>query len=98
MSIATNLGVHLNGNFSLSSARSNISQSENDFLQADCNDTRWNRFILYDVLPELHAKLLDHIALLKETKWRENRTEVIPHHLWPIKDNLANSYKSYGLN
>ncbi|UZO07228.1 uncharacterized protein OCT59_027521 [Rhizophagus irregularis] len=102
LSISTNLGVHLNGNFSLSSARSNILQSENDFLQADCDDAKWNRYILYDVLPILHNKLLDEIVNLEDIRYNNNRTDFIPHtlnNLWPITKNLTMGlYKSYGLN
>ncbi|CAI2176510.1 389_t:CDS:10 [Funneliformis geosporum] len=43
LSVGTNLGVHLNGNFSLSSARSNILH---DFLEADSDDASANE--LYD--------------------------------------------------
>ncbi|GBC02577.1 hypothetical protein RclHR1_00470007 [Rhizophagus clarus] len=102
LSISTNLGVHLNGNFSLTSARSNILQSENDFLQADCDDAKWNRYILYDVLPLLHNKLLDEIVNLEEIRYNNNRTNFIPHtlnNLWPITKNLTMGlYKSYGAN
>src|SRR5436305_15173711 len=51
LSISTNLGVHLNGDFSLSSARRGILQSETDLLQTDCDDAkRWNIYILNEVL------------------------------------------------
>jgi hypothetical protein len=92
------LGVHLNGNFSLPSARSGILQSENDFLKADRDDAKWNKYILYDVLSDLHVKLLEHIVGLVKIR----RKEIIPHitnSLWPIKNDSTNSlYKDYGLN
>ena len=92
--MASNLGVHLNGNFSLSSARSSILQSD-DFLQADCVDAKWNRYILYDVLPELHVKLLCWIV---DEKGETNFSD-ITNNLWPIKNNLTmDMYKSYGFN
>ncbi|GES91936.1 BTB/POZ protein [Rhizophagus clarus] len=99
LSICTNLGVHLNGNFSLSSP---TPQSENDFLQADCDDAKWNRYILYDVLPLLHSKLLDEVVRLEEIRYNNNRAGFIPHtlnNLWPITKNLTMGlYKSYGAN
>jgi hypothetical protein len=95
LSISTNLGVHLNGNFSLLSGRNNISRFENDFLQADSDDAKWNRYIL-----SLHNKLLDEIVKLEEIRHNNNRTNFIPHtlnNLWPITKNLTEeNYKSYG--
>src|SRR5207248_6135598 len=92
LSISTNLGVHLSGNFSLSSARSNILQSENDFLLADCDDARWNKYIMYDVLPSLHIELLKRIVELEKARHEKDNTNFIPHtlnNLWPIAKNLT---------
>ena len=94
--MCTDFGVHLNGNFSLSSARSNISQSENDFLQADCDDTIWNQYILCDVLPDLHVKLIEHVLKFEEARQKKDKINFIPHDLWPIKNNNIGLYKNYG--
>jgi hypothetical protein len=96
--MVSDLGVHLNGNFSLTSSRL---PSENDFLESDCNDAKWNRYILLEVLPDLHIKLLDYIVELEETRHSKESTNFTPHttkSFWPIKDYIMNSYKTYGLN
>ncbi|RIA90194.1 hypothetical protein C1645_164980 [Glomus cerebriforme] len=102
LSIVTKLGVHLNGNFSLSSARNSILQPSNDFFQSETDDgAKWNRFILYDVLPFLHNKLLEKIVSLEEVRYNKDKANFIPHTLnnfWPIKNNLMTLYKSYGRN
>ncbi|CAB5189595.1 unnamed protein product [Rhizophagus irregularis] len=102
LSINTNLGVHLNGNFSLPSARSAILQSENDFLKADSDDAKWNKYILYDVLSDLHIKLLEHIVELDKIRHKKEGIKFIPHttnRFWPIKnDSTIGLYKDYGLN
>ncbi|GES91903.1 histidine kinase-like ATPase [Rhizophagus clarus] len=100
LSINTNLGVHLNGNFSLPSGRNGIPQSEKDFLQADCDDAKWNKYVLHNVLPDLHVKLLDYIIELEKEK-HEQETDYVPHsiyNLWPIKNLTTGLYKEYGLN
>ncbi|CAB5375027.1 unnamed protein product [Rhizophagus irregularis] len=102
LSINTNLGVHLNGNFSLPSARSAILQSENDFLKADCDDAKWNKYILYDVLSDLHIKLLERIVELDKIRHKKEGIKFIPHttnRFWPIiNDSTIGLYKEYGLN
>lgn len=102
--ISTNLGVHLNGDFTLSSAKSGILQPENNFLEVDCDsqdDINWDINILYDILPELHVKLLDYIVELEENRQKQE-TSYFPlsiNSLWPIKNDLTiNLYKNYGLN
>ncbi|GES93021.1 histidine kinase-like ATPase [Rhizophagus clarus] len=98
LSINTNLGVHLNGNFFLPSARNGILQSKTDFLQGDCVDAKWNRHILYDVLPELHVKLLNHIVDCHENQ-EANFLPYISNNLWPItKNSTINLYEDYYLN
>src|ERR1043165_3415294 len=88
LSMISNLGVHLNGNFSLTSARSGILQSE-DFLQANCGDAKWNRYILYNILPDLHIKLLEEIVKLERKKDKTNFISHITDNLWPISKNLT---------
>ncbi|CAG8636620.1 9275_t:CDS:2, partial [Funneliformis caledonium] len=98
LSISTKLGVHLNGNFSLFSERSNILNSESIFPRVDA---KWNRYILYDVLPDLHVKLLDNIVKLEEIRHNRDSINFIPHtlnNLWPIINNSTmEMYKDYGL-
>lgn len=98
LSINTNFGVHLNGNFFLPSARNGILQSKTDFLQGDCVDAKWNRYILYDVLPYLHIKLLNHIVDRHENR-EANFLPYISNNLWPITRNSTISlYEEYYLN
>ncbi|GBC02571.1 hypothetical protein RclHR1_00470001 [Rhizophagus clarus] len=95
LSINSDLGVHLNGNFTL--------PSKGHFLQANCEDAKWNRYILYDVLPGLHVKLLEHIVILEETRYKKEKTDFIPHtadNFWPIPLKLGafmDLYRKYGL-
>ncbi|CAB4479085.1 uncharacterized protein OCT59_027473 [Rhizophagus irregularis] len=105
LSITSNLGVHLNGDFSLSSARSGVLQSDNEFLLADCDDAKWNKYIMHDVLSDLHVKLIEYIVELEEARYKETKkkTDFISHtmnNLWPIpaRENSIMAYKSYGLN
>ncbi|CAB5344104.1 unnamed protein product [Rhizophagus irregularis] len=99
LSMISNLGVHLNGNFSLSSSRL---QSENDFLKSDCDDAKWNRYILLEVLPDLHIKLFEYIVELEEARHLKESTNFIPHttkNFWPIdKYLIMDMYKIYALN
>ncbi|RGB37961.1 hypothetical protein C1646_693362, partial [Rhizophagus diaphanus] len=100
--ISTNLGVHLNGDFTLSIAKSDILQPEKNFPQVDCDDINWDIYLLYEVLPELHVKLLDYIVDLEENR-RKQETSYFPlsiNYLWPTKNDLTIDvlYKNYGLN
>ncbi|GBB90419.1 hypothetical protein RclHR1_17380001 [Rhizophagus clarus] len=99
LSISTNLGVHLNGNFSSSSARSGILQSKSDSLQEGCDDNeKRNLYILYNVLPDLHIKLLNYI-MNKHENQDANFLPYIMNNLWPdTKYVTMDLYKNYGLN
>ncbi|CAG8697672.1 13615_t:CDS:10 [Rhizophagus irregularis] len=98
LSMDSKLGVHLNGNFSLSSSRLQI---ENDFLKSDCDNAKWNTYILHEVLPDLHIKLLEYIVKLEEARHLEEGTNFTPHtakYFWPINKYSTDLYKIYGLN
>jgi hypothetical protein len=107
--MTTNLSVHLNGNFSLSSARNNILQCDTDFLTANDDDAKWNQYIMYDLLPELHVILLEEIVKLEEKRCEKMKTSLNegekinfnPHTLnnfWPITNNsILGLYRKYGL-
>ncbi|PKY41139.1 hypothetical protein RhiirA4_353484, partial [Rhizophagus irregularis] len=103
LSIASDLGVHLNGDFSLSSARSGVLQSDR-FLLADCDDAKWNKYIMHDVLSDLHVKLIEYIVELEEAWHKETKMiDFVSHtmnNFWPIpaRKNLIPAYKNYGLN
>ncbi|CAG8565122.1 11422_t:CDS:10 [Rhizophagus irregularis] len=99
LSISTNLGVHLNGNFSLTSARRGIFQSKSDLPRKDSDkNVKQNLYILYDVLPDLHVKLLDYVVKKHENK-EANFLPYIMNNLWPnTKDVTMNFFKNYGLN
>lgn len=106
----TNLSVHLNGNFSLSSARNNILQSDTDFLTSNDEDAKWNQYIMYDLLPELHIILLEEIVKLENIRFEnmkvphtdDKKRNFKPHtlnNLWPIpKNSIIGLYKKYGLH
>ena len=100
--MTSNLGVHLNGNFSLSSARSSTLQPGGDFLESECDDAKWNRYIMLEVLPDLHIKLLEKIVTLEEARYTKNKSNFIPHttgNFWPTNKNLNTElFKEYGLN
>ncbi|CAG8727340.1 16147_t:CDS:2, partial [Funneliformis caledonium] len=98
LSMRTNLGVHLNGNFSLSRARNNIIQLGNDFLKADSIHAKWNQYILYDVLQNLHVKLLEHVLKYEEDRFKKDKINFIPRDFLPNGKNLSISFKNYGLN
>ncbi|CAB4393354.1 unnamed protein product [Rhizophagus irregularis] len=98
LSMDSKLGVHLNGNFSLSSSRL---QTENDFLKSDCDNAKWNTYILHEVLPDLHIKLLEYIVKLEEARHLEEGTNFTPHtakYFWPINEYSMDLYKIYDLN
>ncbi len=83
----------MNGNFSLSSLR-----SENHFLHSDCNDAKWNRYIFYDILPDLHVKLLEYVMTFEEYRENSDKINFIPHDFWPIEKNFTMGlYKYYEL-
>ena len=96
----------MNGNFSFLTS---IPQSENDLLQANCDDAKWNRYILYEVLPDLHTKLLEYVVKVEEARHAKERTNFF--HILPIlifgpfpllgkikKNPITNLFKDYGLN
>jgi hypothetical protein len=93
------LGVHLNGNFSLTSARRGIFQSKSDLPRKDSDkNVKQNLYILYDVLPDLHVKLLDYVVKKHENK-EANFRPYIMNNLWPNTKNVTmNFFKNYGLN
>jgi hypothetical protein len=101
--ISTNLNVHLYGDFSLSNAKNGILQPKNNSPQVDfdSDDIKWDRYILHEVLPDLHVKLLDYIVELEENR-RKQGTIYSPlsiNNLWPANDLTINLlYKDYGLN
>ncbi|CAG8463921.1 13995_t:CDS:10 [Racocetra fulgida] len=90
----TSLGVHINGTFCLSSDRKNVLQDNNDLLTAETKEGEWNRYILLDVLPPLHSKLLDHIANHLMSPFNDEMFS----QLWPIKFSTTDIYREYGLN
>jgi hypothetical protein len=97
------LGVHLNGDFSLSSARSGVLQSGNEFLQADCDNTKWNKYIMHDILSDLHVKLIEYIVGLEEARHKKNNTNFVSHtmnNFWPVpaRESSITAYRNYGLN
>ncbi|GES98868.1 sacsin isoform X2 [Rhizophagus clarus] len=99
LSMVSRLGVHLNGNFSLSNSRL---QSENDFLKSDCDYAKWNRYVLLEVLSDLHVKLLEYIVELEEARHIKDSTNFTPHttkNFWPINDySFMDLYTTYGLS
>ncbi|CAG8439326.1 13230_t:CDS:10 [Acaulospora colombiana] len=102
LSISNGLSVMLNGDFFLSSDRSNILHSESAEHE---EEKKWNRYILLEVLPSLHANLLKEIA--NGDSWRfeslrdnHNRNKKFTPHIttrdWPIKS-ASGIYQTFGL-
>ncbi|CAG8459386.1 23598_t:CDS:10, partial [Dentiscutata erythropus] len=54
----------------------------------------WNSYILLDVLPKLHAKLLEHVTNQLMSPFNDQ----IFSQLWPITFSTSNIYREYGLN
>ncbi|CAG8610798.1 16371_t:CDS:10 [Dentiscutata erythropus] len=81
---STNLGVHINGNFSLSRDRMVILQPNDNI----CG--KWNKHIFLEVLPSLHVKLLDGIAKIDYEHFKtsntiaENFVSCITKKFWPF--------------
>ncbi|CAG8602369.1 6879_t:CDS:2, partial [Acaulospora colombiana] len=93
LSISNNLSVMLNGDFLLSSDRRSILVTENESLEDKSREIKWNRYILSDILPPLHAMLLNEIAIrdskrLQDMRRRNNPGEKFTPHIttrdWPI--------------
>jgi hypothetical protein len=94
LSLSTsNLGVHLNGDF--------IVSAKHDFWCSYLYG-EWNQYILFEVLADLHGKLLEYIIELEVRCTRESSnfishiTRVIDN-IWPINSNVNDMFKSYGL-
>ncbi|CAG8526319.1 334_t:CDS:2, partial [Acaulospora colombiana] len=99
--IRNNLSVMLNGDFFLSSDRRNILLSEDD---SENKEVKWNRYILLEVLPPLHATLLNEIAILDsqrlENMRKDQREKFTPYTMtrdWPIVTNSSGIYRMYGI-
>ncbi|CAG8504108.1 1313_t:CDS:10, partial [Gigaspora margarita] len=94
----TKLNVHINGNFALSKDRMIILQQNNTY-------GKWNRYILFKVLPTLHVKLLNEISE-KITKHFKNSNiksanfgSYITKNFWPFgKVKQGHLYYDYALN
>ncbi|RIA90176.1 hypothetical protein C1645_164705 [Glomus cerebriforme] len=97
--INSNLGVHLNGNFSFPD-----SVQLSRLFQGNSDDTEWNRYILYEVLTDLHVKLLEYIVKLEEARHQKERSDFVPHtanNFWPIPIKMnayMGLYKDYGID
>ncbi|CAG8816630.1 18096_t:CDS:1, partial [Gigaspora rosea] len=63
-------------------------------LTKTTTEGKWNRYILLDVLPPLHSRLLEHIA----NKLKSSFNDQILSKLWPITSSTSNIYREYGLN
>ncbi|CAG8485207.1 6450_t:CDS:10 [Cetraspora pellucida] len=78
----TKLNVHINGNFFLSKDRM--------VLQKNDAYGKWNQYILFEVLPPLHVKLLGEIARISYEHFEnsnikpENFISCITKNFWPF--------------
>ncbi|CAG8602677.1 8204_t:CDS:10 [Cetraspora pellucida] len=90
---STNLGVHINGNFSLNEDRTVILQ-QNDNIKG-----KWNKFILLEILPSLHVKLLGKIAEIYYEHFKNSNIENfgITKKFWPFSRVKQGSYYSYAI-
>ncbi|CAG8447665.1 205_t:CDS:10 [Acaulospora colombiana] len=97
LSINNGLSVMLNGDFFLSSNRNKILYSESAEIEA-----KWNRYILLEVLPSLHAKLLNEIAIRDSQRFASSHNQnkmFLPYVTtrdWPIKS-TSEIYRTFGL-
>ncbi|CAG8498595.1 12155_t:CDS:10, partial [Dentiscutata erythropus] len=98
--ILTSLNVHLNGTFALSSDRKSLLQYDSDFVPLETLENKWNEYILFNVLPPLHAKLLEHIASLDYERFlqapKKNFEPITSTILWPIVRETNQTYRDYG--
>ncbi|KAF0539436.1 Sacsin [Gigaspora margarita] len=98
--ILTGLNVHLNGTFALSSDRKSILQYDREFVPLETPENKWNEYILFHVLPPLHAKLLEHIALLDHQRFlqtpKKNFEPITSKALWPIGRETNHTFQDYG--
>ncbi|GBB96452.1 hypothetical protein RclHR1_02760005 [Rhizophagus clarus] len=93
LSMTSNLGAHLNGDFIM---------SENDFWNS-YRHGEWNKYILFEVLADLHTKLLEYIMELVVRNMRGSSTFIshvtnVTNNIWPINIFADSMFKSYGLN
>ncbi|CAG8467140.1 14536_t:CDS:10 [Gigaspora rosea] len=103
--ITTSLNVHINGTFYISSDRRNILQSgSNSILNEKSNSMgdKWNKHILFDILPQLHVALLERIAELDSQRFLKFQLDQVSQYdpitttkLWPIVAGLSGMYKKY---
>lgn len=77
--------------------------SEHDDFWHSYRYGEWNKYILFEVLADLHTKLLEYIMKFEVRNMRESPnfishvTNVIDN-IWPINSNIClKIYKSYGL-
>lgn len=95
----------LNGSFFLSSDRQNI--IDTDVMTNEDEIGNWNRYILMEILPTLHVKLLGKIAsdnfymqLNQPEEFKENITKLTVRD-WPIASDeefpTSGTYKKYGI-
>ncbi|CAG8529040.1 24018_t:CDS:10 [Dentiscutata erythropus] len=91
--IDTSFSVHINGTFCLSNYRKNILHADSN-LSTKLNE--WNRYILLDILPPLHAKLIEHII---NQKMPQSYNQML-RELWPmpLTSDTLDQYREYGLN
>ncbi|CAG8565081.1 11420_t:CDS:10 [Rhizophagus irregularis] len=113
---ASNLKVYLNGNFIIPEHDDSCDSysyggccnfiSEYDCFWDSYRYGEWNKYILFEVLADLHVKLLEYIMNLEIRNMRESPnfishvTNVIDN-IWPLKSLKSNFYlkifKNYGL-
>ncbi|CAB4479093.1 unnamed protein product [Rhizophagus irregularis] len=116
LSKASNLKVYLNGNFIIPEHDDSCDSysyggccnfiSEYDCFWDSYRYGEWNKYILFEVLADLHVKLLEYIMNLEIRNMRESPnfishvTNVIDN-IWPLKSLKSNFYlkifKNYGL-
>ncbi|CAG8506135.1 9759_t:CDS:2, partial [Cetraspora pellucida] len=98
--IPTGLNVHLNGTFALSSDRKSLLQYDSDFMLLETPENKWNEYILFNVLPPLHAKLLEQIALLDHKRFLQSPKKqfepITSTILWPIVRETNHIFVDYG--
>ncbi|CAG8500276.1 16559_t:CDS:10, partial [Racocetra persica] len=97
--ILTGLNVHLNGTFALSSDRKSLLQYDSAFMLLETPENKWNEYILFHILPPLHAKLLEQIALLDHKRFLQSPKKqfepITSTILWPIVRETNHIFGNY---
>ncbi|CAG8530439.1 10732_t:CDS:10 [Racocetra fulgida] len=91
-------GADIVANYDLDDRKS-LLQYDSDFMLLETPENKWNEYILFHVLPPLHAKLLEHIALLDHKRFLQSPKKqfepITSTILWPIVRETNHIFGNY---